>query len=119
MTWKLRDTRLHELLNEATKGEFSKKLIDAVKSGSMVVELFSGSPKLSIHLVGNDIEEIPEYNPHAWNKFPDVVPPKDVWMRIENKDGWGGKAIWTGAFWHSSTRILLTGKEYRFRPWGD
>ena len=30
-----------------------------------------------------DVEEIPEYNPHKWNRWPDVTPPKDVLMRAE------------------------------------
>lgn len=85
MPWKLRDTRLHEVLDEATKGEFSKKLIEAVKSGSMVVDISSGSPKLSVHLVGNDIEDVPGYDPFKWNDYPAVKPPKGVWMRVEGK----------------------------------
>ena len=85
MTWKLRDTRLHEVLDEATKGELSKKLIDAVKSGSMAVELSSGSPKLTLHLIGNDIEDVPGYDPFKWNDYPAVKPPKDVWMRVEGE----------------------------------
>ena len=85
MTWRLRDTRLHELLDEVTRGEFSKKLIEAVKSGSMVVDLSSGSPKLSMHFVGDDIEDVPGYHPFKWNEYPEVRPPKGVWMRVEGK----------------------------------
>ena len=73
MTWRLRDQKLQKTLDEATDGDFSKRLNDAVISGAMEFSFVFGGSKFTIHLVGDDIEEIPEYNPHAWNEYPAVT----------------------------------------------
>lgn len=40
-----------------------------------------------IELDESEIAEFGDYNPHDWNKYPDVAPPEGVLMRVETKDG--------------------------------
>ena len=87
MTWKLRDRALHKKLDEATDGEFSKKLIETVNLGFTDVTFVLGGSKFSMHLVGDDIEDVPGYNPLNWNEYPAVEPPKGVYMRVEGRVG--------------------------------
>ena len=128
MTWRLRDRKIQEKLNEVTNGDFSKRLNEVVISGAMQFCFTFGGSKFTMHLMGNDIEEIPEYNPKAWNKYPEVTPPENIFMRVEiqsptDKPGLLRKvgAIYKNGKWCNSTddEYPLHYKILRFRPWED
>jgi hypothetical protein len=71
----------------------------------------------------NKLEEVYQYDPHKWNRFPEVEPPEGVWMRVEWRAGvelrravahyvpWGDgdEFVWVD-------RGLIKNVE-RFRPW--
>ena len=75
-----------------------------------------------------DVEKIPEYNPYAWNKYPDVTPPEDVPMRceIDRKDGRKGLVVAYfkemddgGGAWLAYDMSGYALGVCRFRPWDD
>ena len=76
------------------------------------------------------LEEVQEYDPHAWNKYPEVEPPKDVWMRCENVYGSEPERLerfaarytsqyedgeWVDAWFSNGLRRDVTS----FRPWDE
>ena len=87
----------------------------------------AGVPKIQIYLVPEELEEVHEYNPKAWNEFPKVKPPYNVMMRVETHTGQGYKLFYNhlgdGDFW-SDPNYLLMSKAFsddvtRFRPWSE
>lgn len=74
-----------------------------------------------------DIEKIVEYDPHAWNDYPEVTPPYDVMMRIKMKNGYlrAGylKKFPDGDSWVNPNGVLMCNAENAeielFRPWED
>lgn len=74
-----------------------------------------------------EIEDIPEYNPKAWNEFPAVTPPEGVVMRVISICGqcaYRECAIFDKGAWKDERDgepiNLLLGEVKRFRPWdGD
>lgn len=78
----------------------------------------------------DELEDIPEYNPKAWNKFPKVKPPYDIMMRIEFENGEGTKGFYKHCldgsdYWFGNSRMafsknmLINNPIKRFRPWED
>ncbi|HIR20915.1 MAG TPA: hypothetical protein IAC89_01645 [Candidatus Aphodousia faecalis] len=75
----------------------------------------------------DELEDILEYNPHAWNEYPDVTPPFDKDMRVELDDGLRYCARYhkfsDGCFWVGTSGTCfpnyLNDKVVRFRPWED
>ena len=75
----------------------------------------------------DELEEVAEYNPHAWNEYPKVTPPFDKDMRVELDDGLRYCARYhkfsDGCFWVSTNGTCfpnyLNYKVVRFRPWED
>lgn len=57
-----------------------------------------------------EIEQIPEYNPNGWNKYPEIEPPREGYYLVQWKKGkegcgknfpldvsyWGENRDWTG-----------------------
>lgn len=58
-------------------------------------------------ILKSDIEEYEEYNPKTWNKFPEVEPPEDVWMRCVMTDI------------HHNNRIVRVGAKFSAGAWRD
>lgn len=94
MKYRLKDRELQRKLDEISDGSFSSRLADV--SGeipnlfrqSISTRIYFGDKyQFSLHATQDMLEEVPEYDPHAWNKYPEVEPPKDVWMRCENVYG--------------------------------
>ena len=90
MKYRLKDHELQKKLDEISKGDFSDALevcsaavASALKRGKPTTIWFGVQPQLSLEITSDMLEEVQEYDPHAWNKYPEVEPPKDVWMRCE------------------------------------
>ena len=133
MAYRLKDRELQRKLDEISNGDFSLKLQekpesplspDFVEVGfsrekGKVVRCFTATFRF------DDIEEVPEYDPTKWNRFPEVTPPEGVWMRVETDMGFGFKARFQFGDWLDSRNDIIgekdgiDGSSIRFRPWED
>lgn len=135
MKYRLKDRELQEKLDAISGGDFSKRLQDPAKSEEGFAVAYDDFPEINglRHLslfLADEIEEVPEYDPSAWNEWPDVEPPEHVLMQVEFKEKdkerlyrycwkWSGyEWIWVDGrdFVSVNTDNL---REIRFRPWGD
>ena len=141
--WPLKDREFEKKLNETshpmhTFTDALNKKLDAI---SPEVLSFTYSLEVSFKRVDpegvildcfldistKEIEEAPDYNPNAWNEYPDVTPPEGVWMRVDFEDGKGSKARYSKSgdeyFWFAgngmafSKNMLIANPINRFRPW--
>lgn len=91
MTWHLKDRELEEKLI-AIDPEFVDKL--QIKEGcgnyGFYLDLGGcvycgdvGVPKIQVYFVQEDLEEVPEYNPHGWNDSRTVTPPENIVFRAK------------------------------------
>lgn len=94
MKYRLKDRELQKKLDEISKGDFSDALevcsaavASALKRGKPTTIWFGVQPQLSLEITSDMLEEVQEYDPHAWNKYPEVEPPEGVLMRVECRDG--------------------------------
>lgn len=136
MTWHLKDRELEKKLI-ALSQEFLQRLNAGVSSKRLdenYILVSFDREKLGNYLDGNELlfwmdelEEVPEYNPHGWNEYPKVTPPYNVMMRVETHTGQGYKLFYNhlgdGDFW-SDPNYLLMPKAFsddvtRFRPWNE
>lgn len=135
MKYRLKDRELQKKLDEATDGEFSRRLQnDRERMDGMILIGCMGMiedrrrhnhtklQRMTLCFATDEIEEVAEYDPHAWNKYPEVEPPKDVWMRcetdvnaIEHKIRHVAK--FDGREWRDylSKQVVV----HRFRPWDN
>lgn len=134
MKYRLKDRELQRKLDEISDGDFSARLH---KERELIKDSFQKEPRLhvlwfgegsqfSAALYADMLEEVQEYDPHAWNSFPEVEPPEGVWMRVEWREGvvkhlavaryeaWGGGKEF---LWVSDKRIIR--EVDRFRPRDD
>ena len=135
MTWRLKDRDLEKKLI-AIDPEFVDKLQIKKGCGNYGFYLDIGGcvycgdvgvPKIQVYFVQEDLEEVPEYNPHDWNEFPKVKPPYNVMMRVETHSGHGYKLFYAhfkaGDSWSDINHLLLSEAfsedVTRFRPWED
>lgn len=140
MTWHLKDRELEKKLI-AIDPYFVKTLTDTVeenlnqpngwfddKSLTEVELTYNGEFFGTAFFYTHELEEVPEYNPHDWNKFPQVIPPENVRMRVEfnYKDEpektyhacfyfFSGKWYWDTCKSSIASSIV----NIRFRPWED
>lgn len=133
MQYRLKDTGLQKKLDELSDGDFSRQL--EVNKGHIIMGIEyseqatiwfckTGGPLLSIEITPDMLEKVPEYDPHKWNKYPDVTPPANISMRCECKVS--GREYRKGAYfrrlddeggaWFDIDGHLVDGV-YRFRPW--
>lgn len=97
MTIRLKERLLEEKLNRFSDGCFSKRLNIAhtfkdIKSKRLYevrFPLYLEGEKIHVNIIfeESDVEEVPEYDPNSWNKWPEVTPPYNVMMRLKMKDG--------------------------------
>lgn len=84
-TYRLRDRKLQQKLDELSHGAFSEMLKTMgrflVKKQATNVQL--GESRFTVTLFREDIEVAPEYDPNDWNAYPDVTPPEGVLMLVE------------------------------------
>lgn len=143
MKSRLKDRELQKKLDEATDGEFSRRLQnDRERMDGMILIGCMGMiedrrrhnhtklQRMTLCIATDEIEEVAEYDPHAWNKYPEVEPPKDVWMRCENVYGSEPERLerfaarytsqyedgeWVDAWFSNGLRRDVTS----FRPWDE
>lgn len=127
MTWHLKDRELEKKLI-AIDPKFIDKLRMTKGYGNYGFHLNLGGyvhsgdcgvPKIQIYLVQEDLEEVPEYNPHKWNEYPKVTPPDNVLMLVEFKDGSLGKAFFKKGIWKDIYDVMYSYKPVRYRPWSE
>lgn len=127
-TYRLRDRKLQQKLDELSHGAFSEML---KTMGRFLVEkpatnIQLGTSRFTVTLFKEDFEVEPEYDPNDWNSYPDVTPPEGVWMRTEHRDETDPPGILrkVGAVFQNGAWRNSTGEAYpsyisvkRFRPW--
>ncbi len=95
MKYRLKDRELQKKLDEATDGEFSRRLQnDRERMDGMILIGCMGMiedrrrhnhtklQRMTLCFALDEIEEVAEYDPHKWNRWPDVTPPANVTMRV-------------------------------------
>lgn len=144
MTWHLKDRELERKLEVFSGGNFVNSLNQVIESDGIDSEFFVWVG-FGRKLLGDDdkdnclrfrtdeLEEVPEYNPHAWNEYPKVKPVEPGIYRLEVKRNAGGvtrcyAAVFdfsTGKNWHIYGQCnlidtsVLKGGYVRFRPWSE
>lgn len=86
-TYRLRDIKLQQKLDELSKGTFSELI---ATSGAIFARedkslLKLGNGRFIVVLHKEDFEAI--YNPDAWNNYPEVTPPEGIPLRIQISRG--------------------------------
>lgn len=140
MTWHLKDRELEKVFEAYSGGKFVKSLNYAVEQETIdnecVVYVGFGREFLGPDFAENclcfrtdELEEVPEYNPKAWNEYPAVTPPDNVLMRLEFTETEStGKpkrhyvaATFNGITWgtRDSYSAGVEMIKCRFRPWED
>lgn len=100
MKYRLKDHELQRKLDEATDGEFSRRLQnDRERMDGMILIGCMGMiedrrrhnhtklQRMTLCFATDEIEEVAEYDPHGWNDYSKVNPPEGVLMRVECHDG--------------------------------
>ncbi len=127
-TYRLRDRKLQQKLDELSHGAFSEmmKTMGKFMATKSTTHVQLGESRFTVTLHKQDFEISPEYNPNAWNSYPDVTPPEGVWMRTEHRDETDPPGIIrkVGAVFQDGAWRNSTGEAYpsyisikRFRPW--
>lgn len=137
MVWHLKDRELERVLEKYSDGNFVKALnfaierdwIDAANVVTVEFErkFLSRGYTNDFSFRTDELEEVSEYNPKAWNEYPKVTPPYDVMMRIKMKNGYlrAGyfKKFPDGNSWVNPNGVLMCNAENAeielFRPWDD
>lgn len=93
--YKLKDRSLQIPLDLISSGEFSEVLrsgIEFDKDGFAVVTFGSSkhdnnkaliTGKFTVTLHKSEVIKLAEYDPTKWNRYPEVTPPENEWMRVE------------------------------------
>lgn len=135
MTWHLKDRELErkliaidpDFIENLQKKEVVGTKAYSIHFGDYVLSGSIGSPRFYAYFDKSELEDVPEYNPHAWNEYPEVTPPYDVMMRIKMKNGYlrAGylKKFPDGDCWVNPNGVLMCNAENAeielFRPWED
>ena len=134
--YRLKDADLQHHLDAISGGEFSEALksgnVEFDEDGFATVRFGSSkhennktlvTEKFSVFLHKDEVSF--QYDPDAWNSFPEVTPPEGVLMRVETKTGrnfCGYYHIYEeGGCWCYNDGILcpkaISESVTRFRPW--
>lgn len=144
MTWHLKDRELEKVFEAYSGGKFVKALNYAIEQesidGECIVYVGFGREFLGPDFAENclcfrtdELEEVPEYNPKAWNEYPKVKPVEPGIYRLEVKRNAAGVTrCYAAVFDFSSHKnwyiygqgclidtSVLDGGYVRFRPWED
>ena len=132
MRYRLKNRALKEKLDAISGNDFSKMLnTEAQRTfvgvlGREIVRVYFGdfdalTNRFSVIFELDELEEVPEYDPHKWNPYPEVTPPKEQDMRVEVGEGCGYMAWWDGFNWrtgnHHYEKANFLENVKRFRPW--
>lgn len=122
MKYRLKDQALQKRLDEVTGGNFSHRLQD--NDFVQRMEIKGRNAAVSLLLLTEEIEPIPEYTTKGWNPFPEVTPPEGVLMRVEYVNSFGAKRKGCASFskgeWVNFDGYVFEGvSNLRFRPWED
>lgn len=130
--FRLKDAELQAKIDEISGGDFSKTLDDldflvlrskpGEAKGGISISFGPIGPAERCRFKANfsfeELEEVPEYDPHGWNEWPAVEPPEGKLMRIEELDGTCCAGSYIDGGWHIDGRDDL-GEVKRFRPWEE
>lgn len=134
-TYRLRDRKLQQKLDELSHGAFSEMLKTMGKflAQKPATHVQLGESRFTITLFKEDFETEPEYDPNDWNVFPDVTPPEGVMMRCiiktpgRNLDGPEPElpkicartsGVWDGRRWQFfGYGSLCEGSTVEYRTW--
>lgn len=88
MNYRLKDHELQRKLDEISNGAFSAQLelekdIISKRFNHSSHVIWFGRPFMSLTIQVGMLERVAEYDPHAWNRWPDVTPPANVPMRVK------------------------------------
>ena len=152
MKYRLKDQELQRKLDELSGGEFSKNLhlfddehfasgwgknicftqTEDENGEELEEPRTDKQPQFGVFFNANEVEAVPEYNPHSWNEWPEVTPPEGILMRFElysPKEGEGTpEPIWRGCVTRDGHKLVTSeltrvtfdeGDTARFRPWED
>lgn len=88
-TYRLRDRKLQQKLDELSHGAFSEmlKTMGRFLAQKPATNIKLGESRFTITLFKEDFVIAPEYDPNDWNNFPEVTPPEGVLMRVETEGG--------------------------------
>lgn len=97
------------------------------KDKTCITFLLGQGIDVTLFIRNSAIEEVHEFDPTKWNVWPDVLPPKTGYYRVEFKDSYSTKKaawMWDGLGWQiqPGAYFLLdsANKEgIRFKPWDD
>ncbi|WP_418954638.1 hypothetical protein [Sutterella wadsworthensis] len=130
MKYRLKDKELQAKL-EAIYPDFGEALscfYGNQKDNTCITFLLDQGIEVKLFFRNSVIEEVPEYDPKAWNKWPEVQPPKRGFYRVEIMDPdfflYHYVMLWKNDVWHHAEgrmdRLNLDdGQEVRFKPWDD
>ena len=118
MKYRLKDRQLQKKLDDISNGDFSRQLDYVVSMSRNHDPFITTRPVyfeldhdtrvvISIDVTPDMVVENSSYNPKAWNKFPEVEPPEDVWMRCVMTDI------------HHNNRIVRVGAKFSTGAWRD
>lgn len=133
MTWHLKDRELEKVFEAYSGGNFVNALNYSIENENIdsdfIVYVEFGRDFLGDDNAENclcfrtdELEEVAEYNPHAWNEYPKVTPPEGVPMRVETNMGFGFKARFEHGDWLDNRNDVVgfdDGNVIRFRPWNE
>ena len=131
MKYRLKDVGLQWNLDRLTGGDFSKQLAlnhkricSELNYQKQTVLWFGEEPLHALEITPSMLEQVEEYNPHAWNKYPDVTPPEGVWMRVQDTNHHGFRAIFRSVDgWLDDLGFCCGGEDGSeiefFRPWDE
>lgn len=144
MKYRLKDRELQKKLDEATDGEFSRRLQnDRERMDGMILIGCMGMiddrrrhhhtkiQRMTLCFATDEIEEVAEYDPHGvaeydphgWNAFPEVEPPEGVLMRVECNQI-KTCLVFENGKWRYPSGESFENYEFafpvkRFRPWDE
>lgn len=134
-TYRLRNHKLQQKLDELSNGAFSEmlKTMGKFMATKSTTHVQLGESRFTVTLHKQDFEISPEYNPNAWNSYPDVTPPEGVMMRCiiktpgRNLDGPEPElpkicartsGVWDGRRWQFfGYGSLCEGSTVEYRTW--
>lgn len=130
MKYRLKDKALQAKL-EAIYPEFGVALSSFFgnqKDKTCITFLLGQGIDVKLFIRNSAVEEVQEFDPKAWNKWPEAQPQKQDFYRVEIKDPdyriYHYVMLWDGDRWrHADGRMdhlnFDDGQLVRFKPWDD